>query len=59
MNFYLVNQTLSIFEPRKENSGIAGGKFLERTRVKKGGAEVRGWGQPPQPRHCMYLLRCL
>ncbi len=37
VTYYLADDTLGIFEPPKRNSGIVGGKFLERGRVKKFG----------------------
>lgn len=33
--FYLADDTLSIFEPAQRNSGIIGGKFLQRCRCRK------------------------
>lgn len=35
ITFYLADGTISIFEPAKRNSGIIGGKFLKRQRIKK------------------------
>eukprot|EP00049_Salpingoeca_infusionum_P005694 m.95331 g.95331 ORF g.95331 m.95331 type:complete len:620 (+) comp13056_c0_seq1:128-1987(+) len=32
--FYLADDTIAVFEERKRNSGIAGGKFIERTKLK-------------------------
>ncbi|XP_045850538.1 EF-hand domain-containing family member C2 isoform X3 [Meles meles] len=40
ISYFLSDDTISIFEPIEENSGITGGKFLKRTRVKKPGQEV-------------------
>lgn len=37
LNFYLGNDTLAIFEPPVRNTGIIGGKFLERQRVLRPG----------------------
>eukprot|EP01147_Barroeca_monosierra_P000750 gene750-4042_t len=34
LTFHLCDDTMSVFENRQRNSGIIGGKFLERTRVK-------------------------
>lgn len=34
VTYYLADDTLAIFEPPKRNSGIVGGKFLQRQRVK-------------------------
>ncbi|XP_056610503.1 EF-hand domain-containing family member C2 [Triplophysa dalaica] len=38
--FYLSDDTIAVFEPPQRNSGIIGGKFLERSRVKKPGQEL-------------------
>jgi len=35
LTYYLADDTISIFEPAQRNSGIIGGKFLQRSRVKK------------------------
>lgn len=35
IKYYLSDDTVAVFEPPQKNSGIVGGKFLERTRVKK------------------------
>jgi len=35
IKYYLADDTMAVFEPPQKNSGIVGGKFLERTRVKK------------------------
>jgi hypothetical protein len=35
ISYWLSNDTVSIFEPQQRNSGIIGGKFLERTRIQK------------------------
>lgn len=35
ISYYLSDDTISIFEPLVRNSGIAGGKFLERSQIKK------------------------
>ena len=42
MTFYLVDGTISVYEPPVSNSGIIGGKFLERTLepVRKPGARA-------------------
>ncbi|KAM9032064.1 EF-hand domain-containing family member C2 [Sarcophilus harrisii] len=37
ISYYLSDDTLSVYELRMRNSGILGGKFLERDRVKKPG----------------------
>lgn len=34
VSLYLLDNTLAIWEPRQDNSGMPGGTFLERTRVK-------------------------
>mmetsp|Transcript_16710 Transcript_16710/g.52605 ORF Transcript_16710/g.52605 Transcript_16710/m.52605 type:complete len:431 (+) Transcript_16710:977-2269(+) len=41
INCFLVDDTLSIFEPPLRNSGVQGGKFLERCEVKKPGGRVK------------------
>ncbi|XP_012693028.1 EF-hand domain-containing family member C2 isoform X2 [Clupea harengus] len=38
--FYLSDDTIAVFEPTQRNSGVIGGKFLERSRVKKPGQEL-------------------
>ncbi|XP_076857478.1 EF-hand domain-containing family member C2 [Brachyhypopomus gauderio] len=40
ISFYLSDDTVSVFEPTQRNSGVIGGKFLERSRVKKPGQEL-------------------
>ena len=42
ITFYLVDNTVSVYEPKIRNSGVLGGKFLERTfeAVKKPGSDV-------------------
>nr|XP_030138939.3 EF-hand domain-containing family member C2 [Taeniopygia guttata] len=40
ISFFLRDDTISIFEYAERNSGIAGGKFLERSRIKKPGQEL-------------------
>ncbi|KAM3861872.1 EF-hand domain-containing family member C2 [Diretmus argenteus] len=40
ISFYLSDDTISMFEPPQRNSGVLGGKFLERGRVKKPGQEL-------------------
>ena len=35
IKYYLADDTVGVFEPPRKNSGIIGGKFLERTRIKK------------------------
>ncbi|XP_020851710.1 EF-hand domain-containing family member C2 [Phascolarctos cinereus] len=37
ISYYLSDDTLSVYEPRMRNSGVLGGKFLERGRIKKPG----------------------
>lgn len=37
ISYFLLNQTIAIFEPKKDNTGMGGGKFLERIKVKKEG----------------------
>ncbi|XP_041856758.1 EF-hand domain-containing family member C2 [Melanotaenia boesemani] len=40
ISFYLCDDSMSVFEQPQKNSGILGGKFLERCRVKKPGQEL-------------------
>ncbi|KAM9347414.1 EF-hand domain-containing family member C2 [Symphorus nematophorus] len=40
ISFYLCNDSISVFEHPQKNSGVLGGKFLERGRVKKPGQEL-------------------
>merc|ERR1719313_2791536 len=35
IKYYLSDDTVAVFEPPQKNSGVVGGKFLERTRIKK------------------------
>lgn len=35
ISYFLSDDTLLVFEPQQRNSGILGGKFLERGRIKK------------------------
>uniref|UniRef100_A0A8C4HZ87 EF-hand domain-containing family member C2 n=1 Tax=Dicentrarchus labrax TaxID=13489 RepID=A0A8C4HZ87_DICLA len=40
ISFYLCDDSISVFEPPQRNSGVLGGKFLERGRVKKPGQDL-------------------
>ncbi|XP_068772134.1 EF-hand domain-containing family member C2 isoform X4 [Struthio camelus] len=40
ISYFLSDDTISVFEPMQRNSGILGGKFLERGRIKKPGQEL-------------------
>ncbi|KAG8545694.1 hypothetical protein GDO81_020488 [Engystomops pustulosus] len=40
LSYYLSDDTISIFEPQIRNSGIIGGKFLEKSRVTKPGSTM-------------------
>eukprot|EP00192_Tetraselmis_astigmatica_P007562 CAMPEP_0117683132 /NCGR_PEP_ID=MMETSP0804-20121206/20178_1 /TAXON_ID=1074897 /ORGANISM="Tetraselmis astigmatica, Strain CCMP880" /LENGTH=777 /DNA_ID=CAMNT_0005493587 /DNA_START=388 /DNA_END=2721 /DNA_ORIENTATION=- len=40
ISYFLVDETISIFEPPVRNSGILGGKFLERSIVRKPGSRT-------------------
>ncbi|KFU84097.1 EF-hand domain-containing family member C2, partial [Chaetura pelagica] len=40
ISYFLSDDTISVFELTQENTGIAGGKFLERGRIKKPGQEL-------------------
>jgi len=35
ISYFLSDDTILVFEPQQRNSGILGGKFLERRRIKK------------------------
>ncbi|XP_042312233.1 EF-hand domain-containing family member C2 isoform X1 [Sceloporus undulatus] len=39
ISYFLSDDTISVFEPPQRNTGVIGGKFLERSRVKKPGQE--------------------
>jgi hypothetical protein len=40
VSFFLSDDTISVFEPPQRNSGVVGGKFLERGRIKKPNQEI-------------------
>ncbi|XP_012498259.1 PREDICTED: EF-hand domain-containing family member C2 [Propithecus coquereli] len=40
ISYFLSDDTMQVFEPIEENSGLTGGKFLKRSRVKKPGQEI-------------------
>ncbi|XP_053435855.1 EF-hand domain-containing family member C2 [Nycticebus coucang] len=40
ISYFLSDDTMSVFEPTEKNSGLTGGRFLKRSRVKKPGQEV-------------------
>merc|ERR1712159_745556 len=40
VSFFLSDDTISVFEPPQRNSGVVGGKFLERGRIKKPGQDI-------------------
>nr|XP_014347123.1 PREDICTED: EF-hand domain-containing family member C2 isoform X2 [Latimeria chalumnae] len=40
ISYFLSDDTITVFEPPQRNSGVLGGKFLERNRIKKPGQEV-------------------
>lgn len=40
LSYFLSNDMISIFEKPTRNSGIIGGKFLEKTRIHKPGSTV-------------------
>ncbi|KAF7709475.1 EF-hand domain-containing family member C2 isoform X1 [Silurus meridionalis] len=40
ISFFLSDDTIAVFEPIQKNSGVIGGKYLERCRVKKPGQEL-------------------
>merc|ERR1719231_1938180 len=35
IKYFLADDTMAAFEPPQKNSGIMGGKFIQRTRIKK------------------------
>uniref|UniRef100_A0A8D0GMK5 EF-hand domain-containing family member C2 n=1 Tax=Sphenodon punctatus TaxID=8508 RepID=A0A8D0GMK5_SPHPU len=39
ISYFLSDDTISVFEPPQRNTGVLGGKFLERGRIKKPGQE--------------------
>ncbi|XP_026529762.1 EF-hand domain-containing family member C2 [Notechis scutatus] len=39
ISYFLSDDTISVFEPPQRNTGVIGGKFLERSRIKKPGQE--------------------
>ncbi len=41
VSHFLLDSTTAIFEPKRENSGMRGGMFLERTKVKRWDGKVR------------------
>ncbi|XP_075287045.1 EF-hand domain-containing family member C2 isoform X2 [Opisthocomus hoazin] len=40
ISYFLSDDTISVFEHKQQNTGILGGKFLERGRIKKPGQEL-------------------
>ena len=40
ISYFLSDDTILVFEPPQRNSGILGGKFLERGRIKKPDGQV-------------------
>ncbi|XP_060945021.1 EF-hand domain-containing family member C2 [Limanda limanda] len=40
VSYYLIDDTINVYEPVQKNSGILGGRFLERVRVRKPGQEL-------------------
>eukprot|EP00670_Eutreptiella_braarudii_P007522 CAMPEP_0174290272 /NCGR_PEP_ID=MMETSP0809-20121228/28153_1 /TAXON_ID=73025 ORGANISM="Eutreptiella gymnastica-like, Strain CCMP1594" /NCGR_SAMPLE_ID=MMETSP0809 /ASSEMBLY_ACC=CAM_ASM_000658 /LENGTH=751 /DNA_ID=CAMNT_0015388809 /DNA_START=96 /DNA_END=2351 /DNA_ORIENTATION=+ len=49
LTYFLSDDTVSIFEPAQRNSGIIGGKFLQRQKVKKVGSDGLPTGEYIQP----------
>ena len=39
IKFYCANDTIAVFEPPLKNSGLVGGKFIERTTLRKAGTQ--------------------
>lgn len=51
LTYFMADDTLSIFEPAQRNTGIIGGKFLQRSRVKKNSSDgVTGAGEYITPK---------
>jgi hypothetical protein len=68
LSYFMMDDSLLIFEPPIRNSGIVGGKFLERQRVYKPGSEeiythqvckrmVHGQGGQAGSGHCAFVAR--
>ena len=49
VSFYMADQTLAVYEPVLPNSGLQGGKFLERARVYKNGSKLVRAGRGASP----------
>jgi hypothetical protein len=49
VSHFLLDGTTSIFEPKRNNSGMRGGMFLERMKVKRADGKVRGWSHTVAP----------
>ncbi|XP_053295200.1 EF-hand domain-containing family member C2 [Pleuronectes platessa] len=47
VSYFLIDDTINVYEPIQRNSGIPGGRFLERVRVKKPGQQLFT-SEPPQ-----------
>ena len=43
ISYRLADDTISVYEPQVRNSGVIGGKFLERSRVAKPGMLFKGY----------------
>eukprot|EP00993_Chasmostoma_nieuportense_P002401 NODE_319_length_2416_cov_30.574050_g297_i0.p1 GENE.NODE_319_length_2416_cov_30.574050_g297_i0~~NODE_319_length_2416_cov_30.574050_g297_i0.p1 ORF type:complete len:755 (-),score=240.05 NODE_319_length_2416_cov_30.574050_g297_i0:151-2376(-) len=49
LTYFMADDTLSIFEPAQRNSGITGGRFLQKQKVKKVGPDGMPTGECIQP----------
>ncbi|XP_062258095.1 EF-hand domain-containing family member C2 [Platichthys flesus] len=47
VSYFLIDDTINVYEPIQRNSGIPGGRFLERVRVRKPGQQLFT-SEPPQ-----------
>ena len=43
VSYFMLDNAMSIYEPKVPNSGIRGGMFLDRVKVKKQGQVRRVW----------------
>lgn len=48
MSYYLADDTLSVYEPRRCNSGMPGGMFADRSKVKRHNAGPLAYYGPDQ-----------
>lgn len=60
ISYFLADDSLLVFEPPQKNSGVSGGKFLERGGVKKPGQERYGVNFPEYYKASdMYIGACV